>query len=138
MRSTLALCLALIVSSVAVGASPRTRSIRPAGGQRGTEVEVSISGRRLGDAKDIIFYHPGIEATNLKVVNDAEIKATFKIAADSPLGLHDLRLRTASGLSELRSFSVGALKDVAEVEPNNDFVKPQKIAVGSTVNGVAT
>ena len=137
MRSTLALSLVLIVSSVALGASPRTRSVRPAGGQRGTEVEVTISGRRLGDAKDVLFYHPGIEATNIKVVNDAEIKATFKIAADSPLGLHDLRLRTASGLSEMRSFSVGALKDVAEVEPNSDFAKPQPIVLGSTVNGVA-
>jgi len=137
MRSTLALSLVLIVSSVALGASPRTRSIRPAGGQRGTEVEVTISGRRLGDAKEVLFYHPGIEATNIKVVNDAEIKATFKIAADSPLGLHDLRLRTATGLSEMRSFSVGVLKDVAEVEPNSDFAKPQSVALGSTVNGVA-
>jgi hypothetical protein len=127
----------LIVSSAALGASPRMRSIRPAGGQRGSEVEVSISGRRLGDAKELIFYHPGIEVTELKVASDAEIKAKLKIAADSPLGLHDLRLRTATGLSELRSFSVGALKDVAEVEPNNDFVKPQRVALESTVNGVA-
>jgi hypothetical protein len=55
MRSTLALSLVLIVSSVTLGASPRTRSIRPAGGQRGTEVEVTISGRRLGDAKDVLM-----------------------------------------------------------------------------------
>ena len=137
MRSTLALTLVLVVSSAALGASPRTRSIRPAGGQRGTEVEVTISGRRLGDAQEVLFYHPGITATNIKVVNDAEIKATFKIAADSPLGLHDLRLRSATGLSEMRSFSVGALKDVAEVEPNNDFVKPQPITMDSTVNGIA-
>jgi hypothetical protein len=137
MRSTLTVGLVLIVSSVALGASPRTRSLRPAGGQRGTEVEVSLSGRRMGDAKEILFYQPGIVATNLKVVNDNEIKATFKIAADSPLGLHDLRLRTASGLSEMRSFSVGVLKDVAEVEPNSDFATPQRIALGTTVNGVA-
>jgi hypothetical protein len=137
MRSTLALSLVLIVSSVTLGASPRARSIRPAGGQRGTEVEVTISGRRLGDAKEVLFYHPGIEATSIKVVNDAELKATFKIAADSPLGLHDLRVRTATGLSELRSFSVGVLKDVAEVEPNSDFAKPQPVKLGSTINGVA-
>ena len=31
----------------------------------------------------------------------------------------------------------GALKDVTEVEPNNDFAKPQPIAMDSTVNGVA-
>ena len=29
------------------------------------------------------------------------------------------------------------LKDVEEVEPNNDFAKPQSIAMNVTVNGVA-
>jgi hypothetical protein len=137
MRPTLSLALLLLVTSAADAASPRLRSLRPAGGQRGTEVEVTISGRRLGDAREILFYHPGIETAKLQVVGDNEVKATLKIAADSPLGLHDLRLRTATGVSELRSFSVGALKDVAEVEPNNDFANPQKIALETTVNGVA-
>src|SRR5699024_6242596 len=113
------------------------RSIKPAGGQRGTEVEVTVSGRRLGDTKEILFYHPGIAATKLQVVSDTELKATLKIDADSPLGLHDFRLRTATGLSELKSFSVGALRDVAEAEPNNDFSKPQPVALDTTVNGVA-
>jgi hypothetical protein len=139
MRSLLSFSLSLvvIVSSAAEAATPRLRSLHPAGAQRGTEVEVSISGRRLGDAQEIVFHHPGITTTKLQVVNDAEIKATFKIAADSPLGLHDFRLRTATGLSDLRSFSVGAMKDVSELEPNNDFAKPQAIAVDTTVNGVA-
>src|SRR5262245_47916115 len=98
MRTTLTLGLVLIVSSVVQAASPRIRSIKPAGGQRGTEVEVSISGRRLTDAQEIFFYHPGIKATRLQVVNDSEIKAILEIAPDSPLGLHDFRLRSASGL----------------------------------------
>src|SRR3954454_11573264 len=137
MRPTILLSLLLIVTTTADAATPRLRAIKPAGGQRGTEVEISISGRRLGDAREILFYHPGITTTKLQVVNDSEVKATLKIAQDSPLGLHDLRLRTATGVSDLRSFSVGALKDVAEVEPNNDFARPQKIALETTVNGVA-
>ena len=40
-------------------------------------------------------------------------------------------------MSELRTFSVGALKEVTEVEPNDEFLKPQKIEFGSVVNGVA-
>ena len=54
-----------------------------------------------------------------------------------PLGLHDIRLRTATGISELRTFSVGSLKEINEVEPNNDFAKPQPIAMNVTVNGIA-
>ena len=51
-------------------------------------------------------------------------RAKLKIAPDCPLGLHDLRVRTATGISELRTFSVGALKEINEVEPNNDFAAP--------------
>src|SRR3981081_4362917 len=107
MRPTLLLSLLLIVTTTADAASPPMRAIKPAGGQRGTEVEISISGRRLGDAREILFYHPGITTAKLQVVNDSEVKATLKIDPESPLGLHDFRLRTASGVSELRSFSVG-------------------------------
>src|SRR4051812_9307738 len=116
MRSTLTLLALLLVTSAADAASPRLRSFRPPGAQRGTEVEVTFTGRRLSDTREVLFYRPGITATKLEAVNDTTLKATFKIAADTPLGLYDLRLRTASGISEMRSFSVGALKDVAEVE----------------------
>jgi hypothetical protein len=137
MRPTLALALLLMLSSVSQAASPRMRSVRPPGGRRGTEVEVTIAGRRMYDAQEIVFYHPGITTTGLKAVSDNEIKATLSIAADSPLGLHDFRIRAASGLSEVRSFSVGTLPEVAEVEPNSDFARPQPIALDTTVNGVA-
>src|SRR5690242_13836884 len=108
-RSLLPAAIIVCLASTLQAASPRMRTVRPQGGRRGTEVEVSISGRRLTDAREILFYHPGITATDLKVVNDNEIKATFRIAPDAPLGLHDLRLRSATGLSEMRSFSVGTL-----------------------------
>ncbi len=62
---------------------------------------------------------------------------TFKISETAALGLHDFRVRTATGVSSLKTFSVGTLKDVAEVEPNNDFARPQKIDMNVTVNGVA-
>ena len=47
-----------------------------------------------------------------------------------------MRLRTASGVSNLRLFAVGALAEIAETEPNTDFAQPQKIALDNTVNGV--
>ena len=93
--------------------------------------------RRLGDAKEIFYYQPGITTVSLSRVDDNNVKAKLKIAADAPLGLHDLRVRTATGISELRTFSVGALKEVSEVEPNNDFAAPQPIPMNVTVNGVA-
>src|SRR5579883_3586852 len=108
---------------MARASTPQMSSVRPLGGQRGTEVEVTLSGARLKDAQEILYYQPGIATTKLTAVNDGQVKATLKIAPDAKLGLHEIRLRTASGVSEVRTFSVGALKDVAEVEPNNEFSK---------------
>ena len=111
--------------------------MKPVGGQRGTEVVVTLTGQRLADAREILFYQPGITVTKIEAGKDGQATATFQIAPDAPLGLHDFRLRTATGISPLKTFSVGVLKDVDEVEPNNDFATPQPIAMNVTVNGVA-
>ncbi len=135
-RSVLMLAAALLGAD-ARAASPDFRSIRPVGGRRGTEVAVDLTGKRLGDAREILFYQPGVSVADLKVVDDTHIKATFKVAADATLGLRDLRVRTATGVSEIRTFSVGALPEATEAEPNDDFARPQVIPFGSVVNGVA-
>ena len=136
-EATLAVGLLFLTGSLAVAASPSLGAIRPVGGQRGTEIEVTLSGARIGDAKEILYYQPGITTVSLTKVDDNNVKAKLKIAPDAAMGLHDIRLRTATGVSELRTFSVGALKDVAEVEPNNDFAAPQVIPMNVTVTGVA-
>jgi hypothetical protein len=138
MRFWFATCVASsLLASTACAATPSLSAIRPTGGQRGTEIEITLSGARLGDAQEIVYYQPGITTLSLTKINDNSVKAKIKIAADCALGLHDLRLRTATGLSELRTFSVGALKEINEVEPNNDFLSPQPIAMDVTINGVA-
>ncbi|WZO96938.1 PPC domain-containing protein [Isosphaeraceae bacterium EP7] len=141
MRHRLALLsgvsLILLAATHAQAASPGFSAIRPVGAQRGVEIEVNLTGARLIDAKEVVFHEPGISVTKLTVVNDGHVKAMFKISPDARLGLYDLRVRSATGVSELRTFSVGPYKDVAEVEPNNDFAKPQVIALGTCVNGVA-
>src|ERR1700735_3689789 len=101
----LAALLILVASTTGRASSPSMTAIRPIGGQRGTELEVTLSGDRLADAKEILFYQPGISVTKIVPVNNNSVKATLKIAADAPLGIHDLRLRTASGISEHRTFS---------------------------------
>lgn len=137
MRSTLSALLLGLVATTCFASTPNLSSIRPVGGQRGTEVEVTLAGARLGDAQEVLYYQPGIATASLEKVNDNQVKAKLKIAPDAPLGLHDVRVRTASGVSELRTFSVGALAEAAEKEPNSDFAAPQPIALNSVVQGVA-
>jgi hypothetical protein len=133
----LVLTILLVSAPLATAATPSLGAIRPVGGRRGTEIEVKLSGARLGDAKEILYYQPGIATVALTRVDDNNVKAKLRIAPDAPLGLHDIRVRTATGISELRTFSVGALKEIAEVEPNNDFLAPQPIPMNVTVTGVA-
>ena len=67
-----------------------------------------------------------------------KVKAKIGIDANCPLGEHAFRLRTNTGLSELRTFWVGTLPTVMEKEPNNEIAKAQKIDLNVTVSGVIT
>ncbi len=131
------LLASLLIAAPALAVNPSVRGVKPVGGQRGTDVAVTLTGQRLADAREILFYQPGITATKVDAGKDGQVTAVFRIAPDATLGLHDFRVRTATGISPLRTFSVGALPDVAEVEPNDDFARPQPIAMNVTVNGVA-
>jgi hypothetical protein len=121
----------------ALAAVPSLSGSTPYGAQRGTEVEVTFQGDRFGDVQEIYFYEPGITVSSLAPDGDKACKAKLVIAAECRLGLHKLRIRTASGISNLRTFSVGALPEITEAEPNSEFAAPQKIGLDITVNGVA-
>ncbi|MBX9628180.1 MAG: PPC domain-containing protein, partial [Gemmataceae bacterium] len=129
------LCLCGEPSSV-FAASPSLGAIQPRGAQRGTEAVVTLQGGRLADAQELLVYYPGIAVKKLEVVNDAAVKATLAIAPDCRLGEHAFRVRTASGVSDLRTFWVGALPVVDEKEPNTEFDKAQPIPLNATVHGV--
>ena len=83
----LGIALTLLLSTAAPAASPSLTAVRPVGGQRGTEIDVTLSGARLGDAQEILFYQPGITALSIQKVNNDVIKARLKIAPDCALGL---------------------------------------------------
>ncbi|MBI5863198.1 MAG: PPC domain-containing protein, partial [Planctomycetes bacterium] len=119
------------------GGAPDLQSITPAGVQRGTDAQLVFSGARLEDVQGILFYRPGIAVKKL-AVEGAVVKADCSIAADCVLGEMPLRLRTASGISDLRTIWIGALPVVAEAEPNNDFAAPQAVPLEVTVSGVIT
>lgn len=137
MSIRLAISAVLAVASLAQAASPALRRVVPSGGQRGTEVEVTFIGDRLGDIEEVMFYEPGFAVTEIKNVDGKSAKAKIKIES-ATLGEHRLRLRTKSGISDLRTFFVGAYPFAAESEPNNEFSKPQKIALNTTITGTIT
>ncbi|QJW93576.1 PPC domain-containing protein [Frigoriglobus tundricola] len=119
-----------------LAASPSLGGIQPRGAQRGTEVALTFQGGRLADAQEVLVYYPGIAVKKTEVVNDATLKVTVAISPDCRLGEHAFRVRTATGVSDLRTFWVGALPVVEEVEPNSEFDKPQPVPLNVTVHGV--
>lgn len=136
-RLALWACLVWGASALpAAAADPQLGSVTPSGGQRGTELDVVLAGARLADAQELLLYYPGIRALKVEPQKDGSVKARLAIAADCRLGQHALRLRTAGGISNLATFSVGPLAELAEVEPNNDFDKPQAVPLNITVSGV--
>lgn len=136
----LAVALSLGLASFAAhafAASPRLSVIQPRGVQRNAETVLTFSGSALGDAEEVMFYDPGFTVTKIEAVNANAFKATVKVAPEARLGEHTAQVRTKSGISDYRTFYVGALPIVDEKEPNSDFATPQVIAMNVTVHGVA-
>jgi hypothetical protein len=125
---------ALVHEAVAV--APSLGVVMPRGGQRGTEVAVTLNGGNLQDAADVMFYEPGITIKDLVAVDGAKATATFVIAPDCAVGTRALRLRTKTGVSNMQLFSVGNLKEISETEPNDDRVAAPVLELNTTVNGV--
>ncbi len=130
------LAIAIGLAMPVMAAKPEVKVISPIGLQRGTSTEIEMSGDQLGDAHQIMFYTPGLEASNIKAIDGNKIKMTVTAAANADCDLHAFRVVTHTGLSNMRLMGVSPFPSVAEVEPNNETGSPQLIAMNSTVNGL--
>lgn len=134
-RRILASLLILVCATSVFAASPRLSGISPRGVQRGTETVLTFSGSTLGDGEQILFYSPGFEVVKVETIDANNCKATVKISPDCRLGEHVAQVRTKTGISDYRTFYIGALPQVDEKEPNNFFDQPQPIALNQTIVG---
>ncbi len=130
------IALLLLWGAPLFATAPNLSVILPRGAQRGIETELRFIGERLGDAQEIMFAKTGVEVLKINEIKDNEVKVQVKIAPDAPLGVRAAYIRTVSGLSSVVLFSVGALKDVPEPEPNADRTKAPKVELNTTINGV--
>lgn len=135
--AALGLTAFFLTGTLVNAASPDLQNSTPRGGQRGTEVKVTLTGSRLSDMDQVVFHKPGITAKDVKAIDSRKVEATFVISKDCELGEHQMRLLGKSGFSYARTFWVGQFQEVTEVEPNDDFDKPQVISLNTTVNGSA-
>jgi hypothetical protein len=140
MRSPLvvAVVVSLVFTSDIQASDPQLSAIMPRGIQRGVETVVTLSGARLNDAEEIFFYEPGFAVKEIKAVDANTIQATIVVTADCALGEHVAQVRTKSGISEYRTFRVGAFPVIPEKEPNTEYDEAQEIELNTTVRGIVT
>ncbi|MCA9050179.1 MAG: PPC domain-containing protein [Planctomycetaceae bacterium] len=117
---------------------PLVSVILPRGIQRGAEHVLTFSGARLQDTEQVLFYEAGIEVVKIEPdeKNANIVRVTVKVAADCELGEKTAQVRTKTGLSDYRTFFVGALPAVEQKEPNTEFGQAQAIEQNVTVDGV--
>lgn len=119
-------------------------STAPRCGQRGTTVDVMMTGFCLDQPKEVIFYRPGIRAVDLSSETDtrfaSKLRCRFEIAGDCPLGEHPFRVRTAKELTNVSTFNVTPFPVVDEVEAqpdtNDTLATAQCVSPNVTVRGV--
>lgn len=139
LHSRLSWCAALLIAASgtsALASYPEFSGTKPNGGQRGSEVALTVTGNRLDDFDGIIFFSPGFALKSVGKVEKNKVECVITIAKDVPPGNHLMRLRTKSGISHARQFFVGPFPNVDEKEPNNDVESPQEIGMNQTVEGV--
>jgi hypothetical protein len=113
----------------------------PRGGARGATVLVEFHGFELQNPKEILFYQPGITATEFVSYPKPGdgFKVKFKIAPDCPLGEHVLRVRTATALSDAVTFWVSPFPTEYESESkigeNDTLERAHPVLPNTTVEG---
>lgn len=129
--------LAALCPLTSQAAAPQLRVLSPQGAQRGTESLVLLDGPRIGlDPQDLLWHEPGIELTKLERVNDNQVKVSLAVPDSLPPGRYPLRVRTATGISNVMTFHVGDLPEVSEAEPNSSPREPQAVELGVVISGV--
>src|SRR3954451_2911694 len=66
------------------------------GGKRGAPVEIQLAGTNLADATTLLL---GSQRFPVENKDNTKLKAQITLPADTPLGIHGLRVATSKGMS---------------------------------------
>src|SRR5262249_10951465 len=120
--------------------APTLAPVVPLGMQRGTKLEVTLTGTNLAEPTGLWTSFPAkvtipTDANNGK--DNARLRVLLEVPADAPLGFHALRLATTRGMSNLRLFCIDDLLQVMETNTNHSKNTAQGVPVPCVVVGRA-
>lgn len=136
------------------GMTKHLEAVSPRIGQQGTTVEVTLQGIEIHDPRQVVFFRPGIRATQIRVGEKLreprglahggriveQVICNFEIAPDCPLGEHPFRLLTATQLTCIGTFHVSPFPVLDEKETdyyqNDTMATALNVPMNVTVRGV--
>ena len=96
--------------------APALNVVMPLGIQRGTSLDLVLTGANLAEPTGFWTSIPGAKATiptdNNNGKDAGKLLVKLEVPKDAPLGVHAVRLATSRGLSNLRLFCVDDLPQV--------------------------
>jgi hypothetical protein len=118
--------------------APTLKPVVPLGMQRGTTLDLTLTGTNLADPVGLWTSFPAKvtiprEANNGK--DPTKLLVRLEVPKDAPMGFHALRLGTLRGVSNLRLFCIDELPQILENNTNHtlataQLVKPPCVVVG--------
>jgi hypothetical protein len=128
----------LSMSAMACAQPPTLNPPFPLGAQRGTTLELTLTGTNLADPTAVVTSFPAkvsIPTENNNGKDNAKFVARLEVPKDAPLGWHTIRVATRRGVSNLRLFCIDDLPQVLEQDTNRSALTPQLIPVPCVVCG---
>jgi hypothetical protein len=120
--------------------APTLKQPFPLGMQRGTTLDLTLTGTNLADPTGLWLDFPAkvtIPTENNNGKDPTKLLVRIEAPKDAPLGFHSLRLATAKGMSNLRLFCIDDLPQVLETAGNNSKDKAQPVTAPCVVVGKA-
>jgi hypothetical protein len=120
--------------------APTLAPVLPLGMQRGTTLEVTLTGTNLAEPTGLWTSFPAkvtipTDAKNGTVPTSLRVK--LEVPGDAPLGFHFLRLATKRGMSNARLFCIDDLPQVMKAANNREPKLAQMLPVPCVVVGRA-
>jgi hypothetical protein len=135
--TSLALALTACLATAAQADPPQIGNIAPSGVPRGAATEVTISGGNLDANPQLLAPFAATVEPPAMPGDGGNYRLKLTVAADVPVGVYPVRVKTDRGVSNPFLLAVGQFPNVAEAEPNSAFEQAQAIAVPAVVEGQA-
>ncbi|MEY2407398.1 MAG: hypothetical protein QOF48_68 [Verrucomicrobiota bacterium] len=104
--------------------APVLSRVEPRGFQRGQTVTLELSGKNLAGVSNILFSHPQLTGSVIRVSGSTQLLAAVHAAADLPRGAYEISVRAAGGDSSKMKLHIDDLPCIYKFAGTNAVTLP--------------